>query len=78
MAEIPGLGEACGMGKPSSAMDSNKHKTSLEQSHQMPSHYSFQSKSVKWWKKFFFYSEPSTNKCSYFVPYAPQSKSTIG
>jgi hypothetical protein len=56
IAEIPGMWAACWKEKPTSAMDSNKHKTGLEQSHQMPSHYSFQSKSAKWWKKLFFYS----------------------
>lgn len=41
--------------KPSAVADYNKYKIGVDKSDQMLSYYSFQRKSVKWWKKLFFH-----------------------
>jgi hypothetical protein len=40
--------------KPSAVLDYNKYKTSVDRSDQMLSYYSFERKTIKWWKKLFF------------------------
>ena len=41
--------------KPAAALDHNKYKTGVDRSDQMLSYYSFERKTVKWWKKLFFH-----------------------
>jgi len=36
-------------------MDYNKYKTGVDRSDQMLSYYSFERKTIKWWKKLFFH-----------------------
>jgi len=40
--------------KPSAVLDYNKYKTGVDRSDQMLSYYSFERKTIKWWKKLFF------------------------
>jgi len=40
--------------KPSAVLDYNKYKTGVDRSDQMLSYYSFERKTIKWWKKHFF------------------------
>jgi len=40
--------------KPSAMLDYNKYKTGVDRSDQMLSYYSFERKTIKWWKKLFF------------------------
>jgi hypothetical protein len=39
--------------KPSAVLDYNKYKTGVDRSNQMLSYYSFERKTIKWWKKTF-------------------------
>jgi hypothetical protein len=41
--------------KPSAVLDYNKYKTGVDRLDQMLSYYSFERKTIKWWKKFFFH-----------------------
>jgi hypothetical protein len=40
--------------KPSAVLNYNTYKTGVDGSDQMLSHYSFERKKIKWWKKLFF------------------------
>jgi hypothetical protein len=40
--------------KPSAVLDYNKYKTDVDRSDQMLSYYSFERKTIKWWKNFSF------------------------
>jgi maltodextrin utilization protein YvdJ len=40
--------------KPAAVLDYNKYKTGVDRSDQMLSYYSFERKTIKWWKKLFF------------------------
>jgi hypothetical protein len=41
--------------KPAAVLPYNKYKTGVDRSDQMLSYYSFERKTIKWWKKLFFY-----------------------
>jgi hypothetical protein len=41
--------------EPAAVLDYNKYKTGVDRSDQMLSYYSFQRKTIKWWKKLFFH-----------------------
>ena len=41
--------------KPAAVLDYNKYKTGVDRSNQMLSYYSFERKTIKWWKKLFFH-----------------------
>jgi hypothetical protein len=55
MVETPASRGAHQKTKPSAVLDYNKYKICVDKSDQMLSYYSFQRKSVKWWKKLFFH-----------------------
>jgi hypothetical protein len=55
MVETPASRGAHQKTKPSAVLDYNKCKIGVDKSDQMLSYYSFQRKSVKWWKKLFFH-----------------------
>jgi hypothetical protein len=55
MVETPVLRGAHQNTKPSAVWDYNKYKIGVDKPDQMLPYYSFQRKSVKWWKKLFFH-----------------------
>jgi hypothetical protein len=42
-------------GTPTTMLDYNKYKTGVDRSDQMLSYYSFERKTIKWWKRVFFH-----------------------
>jgi maltodextrin utilization protein YvdJ len=55
MVETPASRGAHQKTRPSAVLDYNKYKIGVDKSDQMLLYYSFQRKSVKWWKKLFFH-----------------------
>jgi hypothetical protein len=55
MVETPASRGSHQKKKPSAVVDYNKYEIGVDKSDQMLSYYSFERKSVKWWKKLFFH-----------------------